>query len=53
MAWEVRLELARLPGGEGHAAEAGALLKDVLAGLGDDTAAAALEAELLPAATAG
>ncbi len=53
VAWEVRLELARLPGGERHAAEARALLGDVIAGLGDDPAAAALEAGVLPAATAG
>ena len=48
-AWEVRLELGRLPGGERHGDEARALLERVLAGLADDPAAAALR----PATTAG
>jgi hypothetical protein len=52
-AWEVRLELARFPGRERHAAEARALVERVLSGLDGDPAGAALEAALLPATTAG
>jgi predicted ATPase/class 3 adenylate cyclase len=48
-AWEARLELARITGRERYAAEARELMAGVLAGLGEDAAAA----ELLPATAAG
>jgi len=53
VAWDVRLELARLTGDERYSAEARELVDRVIAGLGDEPAAAALAAAILPAATAG
>jgi class 3 adenylate cyclase/tetratricopeptide (TPR) repeat protein len=53
LGWETRLELARFSGDDRYAAEARDRVEHALAGLGDDPAAAALAAALLPAATAG